>query len=365
MEATYPMMTCHRRAKTLHPNGKIVRIVALTAAALACPDALFAADITLKLGHIANEENSWHKGALKFAEEVKALTNGKVEVKVFPNDSLGKEMDLINGMQLLGTADMTLIGESLQNWAPKAALLAIPYAFKDLDEMDKMVNSPIGEEIKQQITERVKIIPLAYFARGPRYLTSNRPIKTVDDVKGLKMRVPNVPVFVQFWHNAGATVTPMAFGDVFSSLQAKTIKAQENPLAMIKSARFYEVQKYVNRTEHVRSWIYLAIGERAFNKLNADQKKAVQEAAQRAQTYERQLMLADEQKLEAELKAKGMIFIDTDRTGFVQKSREAALAAVKDDLKPFVLKLYSPPAVKQSDRPRIPVWENELATASQ
>ena len=279
-------------------NGKIARIVALTAAALACSSALQAADITLKLGHIANEDNSWHKGAVKFAEEVKALTNGKVEVKVFPNDSLGKEMDLINGMQL-GTADMTITGESLQNWAPKAALLAIPYAFKNMAEMDKAVNGPLGEDIKKDIIAKAKVIPLSYFARGPRYLTSKKPIKTIDDVKGLKMRVPNVPVFVQYWRAAGAQPTPMAFGEVFTSLQTGVIDAQENPLALIKSASFFEVQKYVNRTEHVRSWIYLAIGERSFNKLNADQKKAVQEAAKRAQTYERELMLADEKKLEA------------------------------------------------------------------
>ncbi|MEY4138559.1 MAG: hypothetical protein RLZZ371_741, partial [Pseudomonadota bacterium] len=101
----------------------------------------------------------------------------------------------------------------------------------------------------------------------------------------------------------------MAFGEVFTSLQTGVIDAQENPLALIKSASFFEVQKYVNRTEHVRSWIYLAISEKTFNKLNAEQKKAVQEAAQRAQAYERTLMLADEKKLESELKAKGMIFV--------------------------------------------------------
>ncbi|WP_305075696.1 TRAP transporter substrate-binding protein, partial [Propionivibrio sp.] len=90
---------------------KIAGLVALATTALLCSAPVQAADITLKLGHLANEENSWHKGALKFAEEVKALTNGKVEVKVFANDALGKEMDLINGMQL-GTADMTITGES-------------------------------------------------------------------------------------------------------------------------------------------------------------------------------------------------------------------------------------------------------------
>lgn len=321
-------------------NWKIARTVTLTSAAFICSGALYAADITLKLGHIANEENSWHKASLKFAEEVKALTNGKVEVKVFANDSLGKEMDLINGMQL-GTADMTITGESLQNWAPKAALLAIPYAFKNMAEMDKAVNGPLGEEIKKEVIERAKVVPLAYFARGPRNLTSKVPVKSVADVKGLKMRVPNVPVFMQFWRGVGAQPTPMAFGEVFTSLQTGVIDAQENPLALIKSASFFEVQKYVNRTEHVRSWIYLAIGEKSFNKLNAEQKKAVQEAAQRAQTYERTLMVADELKLESELKAKGMIFVETDQSGFAKKAKEAVLAAAKEELKPAIAKLYA------------------------
>lgn len=321
-------------------NGRIARIATLSAFALACSGALYAADITLKLGHLANEDNSWHKGSLKFAEEVKALTKGTVEVKVFANDALGKEMDLINGMQL-GTADMLITGESLQNWAPKAALLAVPYAFKNMAEMDKAVNGPLGEEIKKDIIDKAKVIPLAYFARGPRNLTSNKPIKTVDDVKGLKMRVPNVPIFMQFWRGVGAQPTPMAFGEVFTSLQTGVIDAQENPLALIKSASFFEVQKYVNRTEHVRSWIYLAIGQKSYNKLNADQKAALQEAAKRAQAYERQLYLADEQKLEAELKAKGMTFIETDQSGFAKKAKEAVLASSKEELKPIIQKLYA------------------------
>jgi len=320
-------------------NRKSARLLAIVAALSFC-SALYAADITLKLGHLANEDNSWHKGSLKFAEEVKALTKGTVEVKVFPNDSLGKEMDLINGLQL-GTADLLITGESLQNWAPKAALLAIPYVFKNMADMDKAVNGPLGEEIKKEIIEKAKVIPLCFFARGPRDLTSNKPIRTVDDVKGLKMRVPNVPVFMQFWRGVGAQPTPMAFGEVFTSLQTGVIDAQENPLALIKSASFFEVQKYVNRTEHVRSWIYLAIGEKSFNKLNAEQKAAIQEAAKRAQVYERQIMLADEQKLEAELKAKGMTFIDTDQSGFAKKAKEAVLAAAKEELKPTIVKLYA------------------------
>ncbi len=176
---------------------KIARVALVGFSVVAFASSLYAADVTLKLGHIANAENSWHKASLKFAEEVKTLSKGTVEVQVFPNDSLGKEMDLINGMRL-GTADMTITGESLQNWAPKAALLALPYAFKSMEDMDKAVNGALGAEIKKEVIEKAKVIPLAYFARGPRYLTSKTPVKSVEDVKGLKLRVPNVPVFVQY-----------------------------------------------------------------------------------------------------------------------------------------------------------------------
>ncbi len=318
---------------------KIARVALVGFSVVAFASSLYAADVTLKLGHIANAENSWHKASLKFAEEVKTLSKGTVEVQVFPNDSLGKEMDLINGMRL-GTADMTITGESLQNWAPKAALLALPYAFKSMEDMDKAVNGALGAEIKKEVIEKAKVIPLAYFARGPRYLTSKTPVKSVEDVKGLKLRVPNVPVFVQYWRGVGAQPTPMAFGEVFTSLQNGVIDAQENPLALIKSASFFEVQKFVNRTAHVRSWIYLAISERAFTKLNAEQKKAVEEAAKRAQAFEREIMIADEKTLEADLKAKGMTFVDTDQTGFAKSAKDSVLAAAKDEIKPAIQKLY-------------------------
>ena len=234
-------------------------VLATLAAGLVATSAL-AADMTLKLGHLANEQNPWHLASVKFGEELKRLTDGRIEVEVYPNESLGKEIDLINGMQL-GTVDMTITGESLQNWAPMAALLAVPYAYKSIEHMDEVAAGEIGDKIKQQIIEKVQIRPIAYFARGPRDLTSNRPIKTPDDLNGLKMRVPNVPLFVDVWKALGANPGPMAFSEVFTSLQNGTIEAQENPLALIRSANFNEVQKYVNMTDHVRSWIYLTIAE--------------------------------------------------------------------------------------------------------
>jgi len=318
--------------KTMH---RILQAILAGALGLSLAQTAHAADITLKLGHLANEQNTWHKASLKFGEEVARLTNGRIEVQVFPNESLGKEIDLINGMQL-GTVDMTITGESLQNWAPLAALLAIPYAFDSLDHMDKVASGEIGKAIEQQIVEKARIRPIAYFARGPRELTSNTPIHSPDDLKGLKMRVPNVPLFMAVWKALGAQPTPMAFSEVFTSLQNGTISAQENPLALIKSANFNEVQKYLNRTDHVRSWIYLTISNLTWDKLSDQDKQAIEQAAKTAQAYERKLFLADEQQLEADLKSAGMTFVDVDRKAFAQKARGAVLANVQGDVKKYV-----------------------------
>ncbi|MEQ5777424.1 TRAP transporter substrate-binding protein [Thalassospira sp. NFXS8] len=325
------MMLTFKKTKTMLMAG---------AAALLMTHSAMAAEMTLKLGHLANEQNAWHKAAVKFGEELSKLTDGRIDVQVFPNETLGKEIDLINGMQL-GSVDMTITGESLQNWAPMAALLAVPYAYSSLEEMDEVASGDIGKKIEEQIIERARIRPIAYFARGPRDLTSNRPIKTPADLDGLKLRVPNVPLFVDVWKTLGARPTPMAFSEVFTSLQAGTIDAQENPLALIESASFNEVQKYVNKTEHVRSWIYLTISEITWQKLSDEDKKAVMEAANRAQKFERGLFLDDEKRLTKELQDKGMTFVDVDQAAFAKQAEAAVLKNVSDDIRPIVEDLFA------------------------
>ena len=307
----------------------------IATAGLACPSIARAQDkVVLKFGHLANEQNIWNKAALSFADEVKKRSDGSVTVQVFPNEQLGAEMDVINGIQL-GTADMTITGESLQNWAPSAALLAVPYAIKELGHLDAVAKGQVGQHIEQQIRAKVNLRPLAYFARGPRELTSNREVKRPDALNGLRLRVPNVPLFVAVWQALGAKPTPMAFNEVFTALQNHTIDAQENPLSLIKSASFFEVQKYVNRTDHVRSWIYVVIGEPQFQKLSESQRRAVTEAAAAMQTHERDLFLKDEQQLAQELKGKGMTFVEVDKEAFAAKAKPAVEKALPGDLLPL------------------------------
>ncbi|MFT6304323.1 MAG: tripartite ATP-independent transporter DctP family solute receptor [Granulosicoccus sp.] len=317
--------------KTLVAVGVITAVTSTVA---------FSAETTLKLGHLANEQNAWHLAAVKFGEELSALTDGRIEVQVFPNESLGKEIDLINGMQL-GTVDMTITGESLQNWAPMAALLAVPYAYKSLEHMDEVASGSIGDDIKAQIIDKAKVRPIAYFARGPRNLTSNRAITSPADLNGLKMRVPNVPLFVDVWKSLGASPTPMAFSEVFTSLQSGVLAAQENPLALIRSANFNEVQSHVNKTEHVRSWIYLTIAESTWAKLSDADKQAVEKAAAAAQQFERGLLLGSLADDQAYLESKGMTFVEVDGAAFQAAAKDAVLKNVKPEIKPIVESLFA------------------------
>lgn len=318
----------------------LTALAAATCISAVTSTAVFAQEVTLQLGHLANEQNAWHLAAVRFGEELSELTDGRIAVEVFPNESLGKEIDLINGMQL-GTVDMTITGESLQNWAPMAALLAVPYAYRSLDHMDEVASGDIGDDIKAQIIERAQVRPIAYFARGPRNLTSQRPIASPDDLDGMRMRVPNVPLFVDVWSALGASPTPMAFSEVFTSLQSGVIDGQENPLALIRSANFNEVQNYVNQTEHVRSWIYLTIAESTWQDLSEDDQAAVMQAAAAAQEYERGLLLDSLAEDRAHLEANGMEFVEVDGAAFQAAARDAVLANVSDEIRPIVEDLFS------------------------
>lgn len=289
-----------------------------------------AADYTLKFGHIANEQHIWNQAANHFKAQVEENSDGRIEVEIYPNDQLGGEMEMINAIQL-GTADMTITGESLQNWAPKAALMAVPYAFTSSEGLEEVVGGDIGQEIETQITERTGLVPLTWFERGPRELTSNRPIRTPEDLDGLRMRVPNVPLFVDAWQALGARPTPMSFSEVFTALQQGTIDAQENPLSLIESASFSEVQDYVNMTDHVRSWIYVVIGQQKLESMPDELQQVVLEAADEMRAHQQSLFEEDQQRLRRDLEAAGMAFVEVDQQAFADRALPAVKEALDDE----------------------------------
>jgi len=285
-----------------------------------------------KLGHLANEDHTWHKATVYFDSILNARTNGRVRVNVYPSEQLGKEVELIRSIKAR-IADMTITAGTLQNWSPIAAFTDMPFLLRDTTHLERMVNGEIGHYMEETILKETGLRVLCYFQRGPRYLTSNRPIRHPDDLNGMIIRVPNVPSYVVAWQALGAKPTPMAFTEVFTSLQQGTVEAQENPMAMISAAKFSEVQRYLNMTAHVISWIYVVIGERQFQELPQDLQTIFLQAAKDMQAYEHQMFLRNERLLRKELEDAGMEFIEVDRQAFQKIGSEAVYNSLTPDMK--------------------------------
>ncbi len=269
----------------------------------------------LVFAHIADENNSWHKAALKFKELVEAGSEGRIQVKVYPNNSLGSESEVLEMIQT-GTCDITITADSLSTWAPDIGFMGAPYMISDYDHLARVVDGEVGEAIEQQILDKAGMRCLTWLARGPRYLTSTKKVTTPAELSDVVIRVPDVPMYVKTWESFGAKPVPMALSEVFTSVQQGTINAQENPLALIRSNGFAEVFPYCMETEHVRGWIYVVIGEDKYQSLPEDLKQVVESAAAEMQTYERELFYADEEKLREDLEAAGMEFVPVEKEKF-------------------------------------------------
>lgn len=285
----------------------------------------------LRASLLVNEDHTVYKGFEYFSKILNERSNGRLQLQVYPSEQLAKEIEAIRLIQA-EVIDITVTSSLLNNWFETAVFCELPFFFKDTTEVRNFINGPIGKQMEDQMINITGLRPLGYFQRGARHLTSNKPIKHPDDLQGLIVRVPNVPSFVTTWEALGAKPTPMAFSEVFTSLQQGTIEAQENPFAFIKNAGFYEVQKYVNLTGHVLGFGYPVIGEKQFQKLPEDLKTILLEAATDMQDYEHKLFLENESKIIAELKSRGMEFIEVDKDAFIKKSEEAIYNSLSKDM---------------------------------
>ncbi len=291
--------------------------------------------IRFKIGHVANTDHTWHKAFEYFSDIVYERSGGRIIIQVFPNEQLGKEVELIRSIKT-GIADMTITGGTLQNWTEIVAFSDMPFVFRDTSHLKKLADGPLGEKMEERILEETGLRILTYFQRGPRHLTSNRPIRKPDDLNGLIIRIPSVPTYTRTWSALGANPTPMALSEVFTSLQQGTIEAQENPLAMISSTNLYEVQDYVNLTSHVISWGYIVIGEKQFQHMPLDLQIIFMEAAKDMQEYEHRLFIENEARLRDFLENKGMEFIEVDQSSFRQIGAEAVYRSLSAEMQGYV-----------------------------
>ena len=290
-------------------------------AALTCSAAESAKKpITLKLGHIQSETDLWHLGAARFAELVDAKTNGEVQIRLYPNSTIGNDRDMAEGLQI-GSVDFALIAGVLGNFEPSIQIMEMPYLFNNEAHLRKIVYGPVGEALLDKLLKSSGIRGLSFWERGPRQLTSNKPVNSLADIKGLKIRVPEIPPMVAAWKAMGANPTPMAWGEVYTSLQQNVIEAQENPVPYIYAGRIHEVQKYIALTNHKYEYVIIAMSDRTWQKLTPEQQKAVKEAADEATQYENKLVFDKTDEIFKELQAKGMTVTRPDTAEWANVAR--------------------------------------------
>jgi tripartite ATP-independent transporter DctP family solute receptor len=272
----------------------------------------------LKLGTSTQPTHIYNQAADHFAKIVAEKTGGEIEVQVFPAAQLGSERDMVEGLQL-GSLEMTLTSTGpMGGFVPQVKLFNLPFLFKDRESCYRVLDGAIGTQIADRFV-KVGIRSLGWFENGFRNITnSKRAVNSPDDMKGVKIRVMEDDVFILTMKAMGASPLPMAFGELYTALEQKTVDAQENPLAVIHSSRFFEVQKYLAMTGHFYSPAVLLISEATWKKLSPEHQKIVADAAVQARDYERGLSLKADQELEAACEKEGMIITHPDKAPFAK-----------------------------------------------
>ena len=288
-------------------------------------------EFLLRASLLVAEEHPWYQAFAYFGELLEERSGGRMVLQTYASEQLAKEIEAIRMIQA-GVIDMTTTSALLSNWTEIMTFCEMPFLMESMDEVDEMLAGPVGERIRNEMVTKTGLRPVGYFQAGARHLTSNRPIRHPDDLQGLIVRIPNVPAFVTAWEALGAKVTPIAFSEVFTSLQQGVINAQENPLPLTKMAAMYEVQDYVNLTSHVFGWTYPVIGEQQFQRLPEDLRAIFLQCAREMQVYERRLFVENEISNRAELEALGMEFIEVDRPAFVAKHGDAIYRTLSPEM---------------------------------
>lgn len=302
-------------------------VIGAMAATAFCATGIANAQTKLKWAHVYETSEPFHKYSVWAAEEIKKRTNGKYDIQVFPASSLGKEADINQGLTL-GTVDIVLTGASFagRSYQP-LAVSYFPFIFRDAEHQLKYAKSDVFKELAKGYDDKTgnHITALNYY--GARHVTSSaaKPVSKPEDMKGLKIRVPDAPAYLAFPKALGANATPIAFAEVYLALQNNTVDAQENPLPTIEAKKFFEVQKNISLTGHIVDSLLTVVSGQLWGKLSADEKKVFSEVMMEAADKTGREIIASETRLVEEFKKRGNNVITVDKAAF----REAVLKNTK------------------------------------
>lgn len=287
-----------------------------------------AVGMNLKAAHTLPPEHPIHKALLKFADEVEKNTDGAITIDVFPAAQLGNERELVEGI-MFGTLDFAFISPgAISLFQPEFGVFDCPYIFRDEEHLKKVVNGKVGEELYEKLEKNrgMKLIS-PFMLYGTRHLTTkNTPVRKPEDTKGLLIRCPEQPIYLETVKAFGATATPVAFSDLYMALKQGTVDGQENPIPTIYSYKYYEAQNYINLTGHMIRVNMGVCNAAWFNNLSEERKEIVTDAIKVAEDYNAQLINKQQTELLKKLKEKGMTVVKPDIEAF----REACSNVYKE-----------------------------------
>ncbi|WP_219929041.1 TRAP transporter substrate-binding protein [Pseudoprimorskyibacter insulae] len=296
-------------------------------------------NVTLQMAHIYNPGEHWGDVADDFKARVEEASGGTVKINISPSGTTGDWPQSIEGLKI-GTNDIVLqsVG-ALDRYGSIAGIEAFPYLLRDVGHFEAFYYGPVGAEVFDAIEEQTGFHLIGASYRGARHLSANREAGTLEQLAGLKLRVPPLKMYRETWENLGASPVPMGFAEVFTSLQHGLIDGQENPLEVIQNVSLYEVQDYVMETGHVMGAMTFIFNGARFDQLSADTQTLLKEAGEAAMKAGTERMIATEADLKANLQEKGMTFIEVDKKAFAAKLD--GYAKEFPDLEPWVEKIQA------------------------
>ncbi|WP_037316941.1 TRAP transporter substrate-binding protein [Salegentibacter sp. Hel_I_6] len=291
---------------------------------------------SLKLSHGLSLDHPVHQALAFFAERVEKKSNGELIVEVYPGGQLGSERESLELLQLGGLAMTKVSSAVMENFSPKLRVFGYPYIFQDKEHRYKLYDSGLGNELLLD-GEQYWLRGLTYFDAGSRsFYTTDTPIKTPSDLKGLKIRVMQSPTSISLIKSLGGSPTPVSWGELYTSLQQGVVEGAENNLPSFYTSRHYEICKNFSMDEHSAIPDILVISTLIYNKLSSEEKKWIQEAAQEAAVKQRELWeIAEKEALEA-IKEEGVNITYPDKELFKKQSEH-----IIKDLKEEEPALYS------------------------
>jgi tripartite ATP-independent transporter DctP family solute receptor len=268
--------------------------------------------VTLRLGHVHAEDSPPQEAAVELADLVDEASDGQCTIDIYPAGQLGSWEELQEGLEV-GSVDIVIesLG-SLERYTPLAAIEGLPFLYDDPDQFFEVWESPLAEEILQTVEDESGFRLLGTLYRGGRLLNSTRPVETVGDAAGLKLRVPTQQTYIDTWQAIGASPTPMAFTEVFSALEQGAIDGQENPIDIIRFNSMYEVAPYVTETNHLYGNYHFQFWGESFDALPETCQTALTDSIDQVSAEYRQKTLDSYEEHKAFLEENGTTFFPID-----------------------------------------------------